>query len=65
MMTVVKLTICSVLAAVVYGVIFSKLYPSIEIDPGIITLLAFCGIATSVGVAGVWKIMRRGDPKRG
>lgn len=59
MISVISLTVFSVLIAVVYGDMFTYLYPSIKIDGGLITLFAFLGIATYIIFLIVWKILVR------
>jgi hypothetical protein len=45
----------SIIAAIIYGVIFSISYPLVQIDGNMISLFAILGIATTLICIGVWR----------
>lgn len=47
----------SIVVAVVYGVIFSSVYPEVQIDGSIVALCAISGIVTCLMAVGVWKLL--------
>ena len=49
------IVVSATLLATLCGVLFSTLYPWVEIDAGLVTLFAMLGLATSLAVAGIWK----------
>jgi hypothetical protein len=49
----------SVIAAVAYGVIFSMVYPLVQIDGNMISLFALLGVATTLICIGVWRAVIR------
>ncbi|RJF74352.1 hypothetical protein [Rhodopseudomonas palustris] len=56
------LTVGSIAIAVGYAVALSKIYPSVPIDGGVVTLCAFAGVATALGIAGLWRLVRGARP---
>ena len=42
--------------ATVYGVLFSITYPRVEIDGGMVTLCALCGLLTCLAAVALWKL---------
>jgi hypothetical protein len=54
------LVLFATLIAIIYGVLFSKIYPRVEIEGGIVALCALLGLATCLAMAGVWKLVRGG-----
>jgi hypothetical protein len=42
------------LFAIVYGVLFSRTYPRVDISGGIISLCAFLGLVTCLSLAAIW-----------
>jgi hypothetical protein len=51
----VGVVVFSILAATVYGVVFSTAYPLIPISSKIVTLCAILGLATCLSALGIWK----------
>jgi uncharacterized membrane protein YagU involved in acid resistance len=49
----------SVVVAVIYGVVFSKVYPEMQIDGSIVALCATSGVVTCLIAAGLWKLVAR------
>jgi hypothetical protein len=50
------------LFAIVYGVLFSRTYPLVDISGGIISLCAFLGLVTCLSLAGIWSAFMRPKP---
>jgi hypothetical protein len=48
----------SIIVAIIYGVIFSYVYPLVQIDGGLVSLFAILGVATSLLLIGAWKIIK-------
>jgi hypothetical protein len=42
------------LFAIVYGVLFSRTYPLVDISGGIVALCAFLGLVTCLSLAAIW-----------
>jgi hypothetical protein len=59
------IVIASILLAAVYGVVFSSIYPSVEITGNILALCALLGIGTSLIVAGLWRAAFQRKARRG
>ena len=53
----VTLTVFSIVVAVGYGVLFSRIYPQVEVDGGIVALCAILGLVTCLIVAGLWNLV--------
>jgi hypothetical protein len=53
------LVVCAVVIALVYGVLFSLIYPLVDIDASLISLFAVLGLATCVLIKAVWSLVRR------
>ena len=51
------LSLFATVVAIIYGVLFSKIYPRVEIDSGIVALCALFGLVTCLAVAGLWKLV--------
>jgi hypothetical protein len=51
------IAIFSTILATLYGVLFSFLYPLVKIDVNLISLFAVLGLATSMGLVGIWKTL--------
>jgi uncharacterized membrane protein YagU involved in acid resistance len=51
------MTIFSIVVAVIYGVMFSTIYPEVQIDGGIVALCAISGLVTCLMAAGIWKLL--------
>jgi hypothetical protein len=49
------IVVFSIIVATIYGVIFSFVYPLVEIDGSLISLFAILGLATSLLCVGLWK----------
>ena len=49
----------SIVVATVYGVIFTIVYPEVQITSGIVTLFAILGLATCLVLAGIWKAIAK------
>ena len=58
------LTISTVVLAVVYGVIFSRVYPLVEIDGEIVALCVVVALATSLVALAVLKWLARQPSSR-
>jgi hypothetical protein len=50
------------LIAIVYGVVFSRSYPLVEITPAIVMLCALLGIVTCLTLAAIWNAFMRLKP---
>jgi uncharacterized membrane protein YagU involved in acid resistance len=48
--------------AIIYGVLFSKIYPRVEIESGIVALCALFGLVTCLAAVGLWKLVTGGKP---
>jgi hypothetical protein len=48
------LTLFASVVAIIYGVVFSKMYPLVEISSGIVMLCAVGGLATCLAAAAIW-----------
>ena len=59
------LTISTVVLAVVYGVIFSRIYPLVEIDGGIVALCVVLALATSLVAFAIVRWLRRNPSDKG
>ncbi|HEV7880232.1 hypothetical protein [Bradyrhizobium sp.] len=40
--------------AIIYGVLFSKIYPRVEIESGIVALCALFGFVTCIAAVAIW-----------
>ena len=49
--------IFSIVVAVVYGVMFSTIYPEVQIDGGTVALCAISGLVTCLMAVGMWKLL--------
>ena len=54
------LSLFATVVAIVYGVLFSKMYPRVEIDSGIVMLCALFGLVTCLAAVGLWKLITGG-----
>jgi len=50
------------LFAIVYGVLFSRTYPLVDISGGIVALCAFLGLVTCLSLAAIWNALSRPKP---
>jgi len=50
------------LFATVYGVLFSRNYPLVEITPGIVALCVLLGVVTCLTLAAIWNAFMRSRP---
>jgi hypothetical protein len=50
------------LLAIVYGVLFSRTYPLVDISSGIVALCAFLGLVTCLTLAAIWNAFMRSRP---
>jgi hypothetical protein len=48
------LSLFATVVAIIYGVLFSKIYPRVEIDSGIVALCALFGFVTCIAAAAIW-----------
>ena len=48
------LTAFATVVAIIYGVLFSKIYPRVEIDSGIVALCALSGFVTCIAAVAIW-----------
>jgi hypothetical protein len=48
------LSLFATVVAIIYGVVFSKMYPRVEIDSGIVMLCALFGFVTCIAAAAIW-----------
>jgi hypothetical protein len=48
------LSLFASVVAIVYGVVFSKMYPRVEISSGIVMLCAVAALATCLAAAAIW-----------
>ena len=48
------LSLFATVVAIVYGVLFSKIYPRVEIDSGIVALCALFGFVTCIAAVAIW-----------
>jgi hypothetical protein len=49
------LSLFATVVAIIYGVLFSRIYPRVEIESGIVALCALSGLVTCLAVAAIWK----------
>ena len=54
------LSLFATVVAIIYGVLFSKMYPRVEIDSGIVMLCALFGFVTCLAAAAIWNWARGG-----
>jgi uncharacterized membrane protein YagU involved in acid resistance len=47
----------SMVVAVGYGVVFSRIYPQVQVDGGIVALCAISGIVTCLLATGLWTLV--------
>jgi uncharacterized ion transporter superfamily protein YfcC len=50
------------LLSIVYGVLFSRSYPLVEITGGIVALCVLLGIVTCLTLAAIWSAFTRSKP---
>jgi hypothetical protein len=55
----VAIVILAILAATVYGVLFSIVYQRVTVDASIVATLAFAGLVTSLAIVGLWTAIRK------
>ena len=55
----VLIFVFSTITAVAYGVLFSSVYPLVEIDAGIVALCAISGLATSLIISGLFNLIAK------
>jgi hypothetical protein len=55
----VEIVVFSIVLATAYGVLFSIFYPRVAINGSILATFAFAGLATSLVLVGLWKVIRR------
>ena len=48
------LSLFATAVAIVYGVLFSKIYPRVEIESGIVALCALFGFLTCIAAVAIW-----------
>ena len=48
------LSLFATVVAIVYGVLFSKIYPRVEIESGIVALCALFGFVTCIAAVAIW-----------
>jgi hypothetical protein len=62
MMVTLGIGVTSVALALIYGIIFETLYPSTDIldNSGLITLCAFCGLATTILAYAIIRVLKGG-----
>lgn len=48
------LSLFAAVVAIIYGVLFSKTYPLVEISSGIVMVCALCGLATCLAAVAIW-----------
>ena len=53
------LTVCSLVFGTVYGVLFSMIYPLVDIDASLISLFGILGFITCAGIKVAWSLLRR------
>ena len=51
--------VLAIAIAVGYGVVFSLVYPLVQVDASIVALLAFLGLLTALAIAGAWKAVAK------
>jgi hypothetical protein len=54
------LLLFATVVAIIYGVLFSKIYPRVEIESGIVALCALSGLVTCLAAVGLWKLIAGG-----
>ena len=54
------LSLFATVVAIIYGVLFSKMYPRVEIDSGIVMLCALFGFVTCLAAVAIWNWLRGG-----
>ena len=60
MLATLAIAVASVAFALLYGIVFGNVYPTIDVlhDPGLITLCAFGGVATTLLVYGCIRLLK-------
>jgi hypothetical protein len=60
MLETLVFVVSSVAFALLYGIIFENMYPTIDVlsDPGLITLCGFLGVATTLLIYAIWKVLK-------
>lgn len=60
MLDALAIFVLSVTFALIYGIIFENTYSTIDVlnDPGLITLCAFGGVATTLLIYAIWKVLK-------
>ncbi len=48
------LSLFATVVAIIYGVLFSKIYPRVEIESGIVALCALFGFVTCIAAVAIW-----------
>ena len=51
--------VLAIAMAVGYGVVFSFVYPLVQVDTSIVALFAFLGLLTALVIAGAWKVVTK------
>ncbi len=51
--------VVAIAMAVGYGVVFSLVYPLVQVDPSIAALCAILGLLTALAIAGAWKAVAK------
>ena len=54
------LALFATVVAIIYGVLFSKMYPRVEIDSGVVMLCALFGFVTCLAAVAIWNWVRGG-----
>jgi len=51
--------VLAIAMAVGYGVVFSLVYPLVQVDSSIVALCALLGLLTALAIAGAWKVVTK------
>jgi hypothetical protein len=51
--------VLAIAMAVGYGVVFSLVYPLVQVDSSIAALCALVGLLTALAIAGAWKVVTK------
>jgi hypothetical protein len=59
MQTGLVVLVLAIAMAVGYGVVFSSVYPLVQVDASIAALCAMLGLLTAMAIAGAWKAVTK------
>jgi hypothetical protein len=51
--------VLAIAMAVGYGVVFSLVYPLVQVDSSVVAVCAMLGLLTALAIAGAWKVVTK------